>query len=53
MQSCWTKLAKNKFDGVTPEIRQNILSFYKDLNAQLLRRKKGRLAEDGEGARHA
>jgi Zinc dependent phospholipase C len=33
------KLAKSKFEGVTPEIRQNILSFYKDLNAPIATKK--------------
>ena len=29
------KLADRKFDGVTPELRKNILSFYGDLNAPI------------------
>ena len=34
-----SKLAKNKFQDVTPEIRQNILGFYKDLNAPIATKK--------------
>ena len=33
------KLAKSNFEGITPEIRQNILSFYKDLNAPIATKK--------------
>lgn len=33
------KLAKNKFQDVTPDIRQNILSFYSDLNAPIATKK--------------
>ena len=34
-----SKLANNKFEGVTQEIRQNILGFYKDLNAPIATKK--------------
>jgi zinc dependent phospholipase C len=33
------RLAKNKFQDVTPDIRQNILSFYGDLNAPIATKK--------------
>ena len=33
------KLAKRKFEDVTPDIRQNILSFYSDLNAPIATKK--------------
>lgn len=33
------RLAKNKFEDVTPELRQNILAFYSDLNAPIVTKK--------------
>jgi hypothetical protein len=40
------KLAKNKFEDVTPEIRQNILAFYRDLNAPIATKKDKRDWQD-------